>query len=320
MKRTADAQGIRDTMAIMESIGRQTEADDQVAWYIQKFKDKMSGSNLEATIGWIDGIGKLSDEEKVAVLRGIAGEYETNNGSYGRSNMAKLVARYKWFNPKMMEDRQISEAMIKVDDRVIELVQKNGGGFGLANHEVFNGSFYLDNGAGTNYAAFARAAQDGFLSGSRAAGLTAMDAMVYLNAKAGRWLGDEITGLDRSTPKVFGQAVTDLVAKRAKRDMMSIAKDSPLDWSTWRKLAGASEREAAEAPAKWTKGTTAVKFDEKAAKQRIEDAIVRALNDGDMAIGAKLFAKRPAERDAIGIVVTLENGELVRIKTSVSMK
>lgn len=325
---TFEDDALHDVLQLVKGAKQEAAGDDQVAWYIQKFKDKMSGSGLEATIGWIDGIGKLSDAEKVEVLRGIKGEYESNNGTYGRKAVDNVAKLYKWFKPSMLkEDRQLAEAMMALNDMVIDTVQTHGGGFGLAGHEAFNNGHYLDNQAGTDYAAFAKAAKDGFISGAKASDLNAIDAMVYLNSKAGRWLGDEMVGLfadgrkTKMTPKQYGQAVTDLTAKRAKRDMAAIAKDSPADWNHWAKMARASEKEALAAAAKWTavgKAAAAARPNPDKIKAELVDTLTKQINSGALKLGAKLFGKEPALSNSLGIVVTLESGDQIRIKVDVS--
>jgi hypothetical protein len=48
-----------------------TESINQVAFFVQKFKDKMKGSNTEDAMKWVDGIGEISKKEKDEIKKKI---------------------------------------------------------------------------------------------------------------------------------------------------------------------------------------------------------------------------------------------------------
>lgn len=54
-----------------KSIKESTVRQDQVDWYIQKFKDKMRGSSFDTGKGWVDAIGHLSQEEKDLIWNAV---------------------------------------------------------------------------------------------------------------------------------------------------------------------------------------------------------------------------------------------------------
>jgi len=67
------------------------EEEKGVSWYINKFKDKMSGSTFATSIGWVDGIGKaITDKEKAKVLKGIMKYIDIP-----KSSDAKKYEKYK---------------------------------------------------------------------------------------------------------------------------------------------------------------------------------------------------------------------------------
>jgi hypothetical protein len=66
-----DWQEYKKASLLKEEIESDSGSSDEVAFFIQKFKDKMKGSTYQTAMGWVNGIKELSKEDKEKVKKGI---------------------------------------------------------------------------------------------------------------------------------------------------------------------------------------------------------------------------------------------------------
>ena len=58
-------------MNITEKIDKYLDESRIIDDYVEKFKNKMSGSTYQTAVGWVDGIDGLSSEDKKKLLKKI---------------------------------------------------------------------------------------------------------------------------------------------------------------------------------------------------------------------------------------------------------